>query len=240
MAKAYVKNVYDCVAAQPAKHINAHAWCMGNPAMMDSDTYNFFSICEIRVGGAAILDNHKDADHCYFILAGKGYSIINGVRYEYQPGDVMWIPGNSDHEMYPKGLETLRFIVTLTGKDFNQTEPFVRPVTSVEGITPPKHINATAWPVVTPKNGGSNTIEFHVTEIRPDGCAEMDVHEDADHMYFFMSGHGYSIVEGERYDFGPDDALYIPMGSKHEMYPSAGETLRMVASFGPSRAVMRP
>ena len=87
MAKAYVKNVYDCAAAQPAKHINAHAWCMANPAMMDTDSFNFFSICEIRFGGAAILDNHKDADHCYFILSGKGYSLIKGKRYEYKPGE---------------------------------------------------------------------------------------------------------------------------------------------------------
>jgi hypothetical protein len=45
---------------------------------MDSDTYNFFSICEIRFGGAAILDNHKNADHCYFILPEKGIPSSTG------------------------------------------------------------------------------------------------------------------------------------------------------------------
>ena len=239
MAKAYVKNVYDCPFAAPPKHLAAHAWCMANPAMMDSDTFSFFSICEIRFGGAAITDNHKDADHCYFFLSGKGYSIINGKRYEYGPGDLMWIPGNSDHEMYPIGVETLRFVVTLTGKDFNQTEPFVRAMSEISPVVPPKHVDASAYPLVTPKNGGSNTIEFHVTEIRPGGKAEKDVHEDADHVYFFTSGYGYTICDGERLDFGPNDALYIPKGTEHEMYVKGEETLRMVVTFGPARQVMR-
>jgi len=240
MAKAYVKNVYDCPAAAPPKHLNAHAWCMANPAMMDSDSFGFFSICEIRFGGAAITDNHKDADHCYYILSGKGYSIINGKRYEYNPGDVMWIPGNSDHEMYPIGIETLRFVVTLTPKDFNQTEPFIRNIKEIKPVLPPKHVDASAYPLVTPKNGGSNTIEFHITEIRPGGCAEKDVHEDADHVYFFTSGYGYTICDGERLDFGPNDALYVPKGTEHEMYVIGEETLRMVVTFGPSRMAMRP
>lgn len=235
MSKAYVKNVYDCPFAAPAKHLNAHAWLMGK-----SDTFAFFSICEIRFGGAAILDNHKDADHCYFILEGKGYSIIKGVRYNYTKGDVMWIPGNCDHEMYPIGIETLRFVVTLTGKDFNQTEPFVRAVTSVPTVCPPLHYDAIAWPVVTPKNGGSNTIEFHVTEMFPGGYADEDIHEDAEHFYYFIDGTGYSIVDGERFDYGPGDCLYIPSNTKHSMYNKGPGVLKMCATFGASRKSMRP
>lgn len=237
--KAYVTNVYQLPFAQPAKHINAHAWCMGNKMTMGTDSYNFFSICEISYGGAALEDLHVDADHCYFILEGSGYSIIEGQRYEYKKGDVMWIPGNCKHEMYPKSIEGLRFVVTLTGEDFNQTKPFVRAVTSVDPVVPPLHNNAVAWPVVLPKNGGSNTVEFHITELFPEGNAEEDVHEDADHMYYFIEGTGYSIVEGERLEYGPGDALFIPRGAKHSMFNTGAGTLRMVASFGPARKAMR-
>lgn len=240
MAKnAYVKNVYQLPFAQPAKHINAHAWCMGNKESMGTESFNFFSICEISYGGAALEDLHVNADHCYFILEGSGYSLINGQRFEYKKGDVMWIPGNCKHEMYPKSIEGLRFVVTLTGEDFNQTEPFVRAVTSVPTAVPPLHNKAIAWPVVTPKNGGSNTIEFHITELFPGGNAEEDVHEDADHMYYFIEGTGYSIIDGERLEYGPGDALFIKRGSKHSMFNSGEGTLRMVASFGPARKSMR-
>jgi len=240
MAKPFVTKSVNAIASQPAKHLNATAFAFVTPAMGANPTLQFFSICEIRFGGAAILDNHKDADHCYFILSGRGYSIIDGKRYEYGPNDVLWIPGNKDHEMYPIGLETLRFVVTLTpapggGKPFRATEPFVRNIYDVEGVVPPLHENSTAFPIVTPKNGGSDSIEFHVTEIRPGGAALKDNHPNSDHVYYILSGRGYSIIDGERYDFGPGDALYIPMGSDHEMYPVGDDTLKFIVTFTPAR-----
>ncbi len=237
MTKAYVKNYYDLVPAAPARHLNAHAFAFGVPATMDSDTYNFFSICEIRFGGAAILDNHKDADHCYFILSGKGYSIINGKRYEYKVGDVMWIPGNSDHEMYPIGVQTLKFLVTLTPKEFSQTEPFIR---NINDVTPtvPDAGKATAFPISNPKNGGSNTIEFQVVEILPDGVVRGQT-EESDQMSYVISGRGYAIADGERLPLVVEDGFYIPKGVKYEIHPDGGQTLRIAQSFGPARISSR-
>lgn len=239
MTKAYVKNYYDLIPAAPARHLVAHAWAFGVPATMDSDTYNFFSICEIRFGGAAILDNHKDADHCYFILSGKGYSLINGKRYEYKVGDVMWIPGNSDHEMYPIGVQTLKFLVTLTPKEFHQTEPFIRNINEVVPIAVPDAQNATAFPISTPKNnGGSNSIEFQVVEILPDGVVSGQVTE-SDQMTYVISGKGYVIADGEKLPLVAEDGFYIPKGVKYEICPDGGQVLRIAQSFGPARKSSR-
>lgn len=238
MAKAYVKNYYDLAPAAPAKHLSAHAFAFGVPATIDSDTYNFFSICEIRFGGAAILDNHKDADHCYFILSGKGYSLINGKRYEYKVGDVMWIPGNADHEMYPIGVQTLKFLVTLTPKEFSQTEPFIRNINEVAAVALAEGKQATAFPIATPKNGGSNTIEFQVVEILPEGCISGQVAE-SDQMTYVISGKGYAIVDGERLPLVAEDGLYVPKGGKYEIYPENGQVLRLAQSFGPARKASR-
>ncbi len=238
MAKAYVKNYYDLAPAAPAKHLNAHAFAFGVPATMDSDTYGFFSICEIRFGGAAILDNHKDADHCYFILSGKGYSIINGKRYEYKVGDVMWIPGNSDHEMYPIGVQTLKFVVTLTPKEFSQTEPFIRNVNDVAPIAVTDAKNATAFPISNPTNGGSNTIDFQVVEILPDGHVSGQVAE-SDQMTYVISGRGYVLADGEKLPLVAEDGFYIPKGVKYEIHPEGGQCLRLAQSFGPARMSVR-
>ena len=238
MAKAYVKNYYDLAPAQPAKHINAHAFAFGLPATMDSDTYNFFSICEIRFGGAAILDNHKDADHCYFILSGKGYSIIKGKRYDYKVGDVMWIPGNSDHEMYPIGVQTLKFLVTLTPKEFSQTEPFIRNINEVAATAVAGAKNATAFPISNPKNGGSNTIEFQVVDILPDGVVEGQVAE-SDQMSYVIAGKGYVIADGEKLPLIAEDGFYIPKGAKYEIHAADGQILRIAQSFGPARMASR-
>jgi mannose-6-phosphate isomerase-like protein (cupin superfamily) len=240
MAKAYVKNYYDLVPAAPLRHIVAHAWAFGVPATMDSDTYGFFSICEIRFGGAAISDNHKDADHCYFILSGKGYSFIKGKRYEYQVGDVMWIPGNCDHEMYPIGAQTLKFLVTLTPKEFKQTEPFIRNINEIAPVTAPKYDKANIFPISTPKNnGGSNTIEFQVVEILPDGSVSGDPVPESDQMTYVLSGRGYAVVDGEKLPLKAEDGLYVPKGAKYELHPEGGQVLRVAQSFGPARAASR-
>lgn len=238
--KPFVRNIFDAYPAAPPAHINAHAWALVTPQLSGSDSIQFFSVCEIRHGGAALKDIHKDADHVYFILSGRGYSIIEGQRYEYKPNDVMWIPGNCQHEMYPIGTETLRFAVTLTpaagaNVPFRATKPFVRNIDEVTPVCPPLHENASSYPMVTPKNGGSDSIEYFVTEIRPGGAALKDVHKDADHVYFFLSGKGYSIIEGERFEFGPFDALFIPKNMEHEMAPIGEQTLRFVVTFTPAR-----
>lgn len=244
MTKPFVKNVYDSTPFVPANHVNSHAWPLVTPAMGAHNSLQFFSVTEIRFGGAALKDNHKDADHCYFFLAGKGYSLIEGKRYDYGPNDLLWIPANQDHEMYPIGVETLRFAVTLSpayGAGYPKcrpTEAFVRNVRDVDSVVPPLHENCASYPLVTPKIGGSDSIEFFVTEIRPGGAALKDIHKEEDHVYFFLSGKGYSVIEGERYEFKENEALYIPRNSNHEMYPLGDETLRFIVTFSPARVSM--
>lgn len=241
--KAFVKNIFDCAAAVPANHINAHAWALATPATA-SDSMQFFSICEVLFGGACLKDNHKDADHCYFILSGRGYGLVEGKRFEFGPNDLFWVPGNKDHEMYPIGIDALRFVVTLSPAysasepKFKATEAFVRNANDVTPVCPPKHENTSSWPLVTPKIGGSDSIEFFITEIRPGGGALKDVHEKEDHVYYFLSGKGYSIIEGERLEFKAGDALFIPRNSQHEMYPIGEETMRFVVTFAPARVAL--
>lgn len=240
MSKAFVRNLKDCAPMAPPSHVNAHAWALVNPQLSGSSSFTFFSVCEIKFGGAALKDIHKDADHVYFILSGRGYSLIEGERFEYGPNDVLWIPGNCVHEMYPVGVETLRFAVTLTpgpgsSTPFRATKPFVRNVKDVDPVCPPKHENTSSYPLVTPKIGGSDSIEYFITEIRPDGAALKDVHENEDHVYFFLSGKGKSVIAGETFEFGAFDALFIPKNTEHEMHPVGEETLRFVVTFGPAR-----
>ncbi|MDR0759992.1 MAG: cupin domain-containing protein [Treponema sp.] len=239
MAKAYVKNYYDLIPAAPLRHIVAHAFAFAVPATTGTDTYNFFSICEIRFGGAALLDNHKDADHCYFILSGKGYSFIKGKRYEYRAGDVMWIPGNSDHEMYPIGVQTLKFLVTLTGKDFNQTEPYIRNILDVEGVDDPANKGVTLFPMTTPKNGGSNTIDFHVVELQSGAQIAQTSYAESDQNTYVCSGKGYAIVEGEKLALHPEDGIFIPKGAKYCIVNDGKQTLKLAQTFGPARLSLR-
>ena len=112
---------------------------------------------------------------------------------------------------------------------------FIKNTGDVEPICPPKHENTDSWPLVTPKLGGSDAIEFAVTEIRPGGAGYKDKHEAADHVFFFISGRAYAIVDGEKFNVRPGDALFIPRNSDHEVYVEGKETLCLVAVSAPAR-----
>ena len=104
-------------------------------------------------------------------------------------------------------------------------------------ITPgvaPLHFESNSWPLAM-----NNDVEFFITEIRPGGRAEKDTHPDADHIFYYLSGYGYQILDGVRYDVGPGDVLWVPRGVAHEMYVTGQETLRMVVTFTPCREAKR-
>jgi len=112
---------------------------------------------------------------------------------------------------------------------------FVKNVKDVEPVCPPKHEKTDSWPLVTPKLGGSDAIEFFLTEMRPGGAGLEDIHEASDHVFFYISGRAYAIVDGERFNVGPGDALFVPRNSTHEVHVEGNETLRFIGLCAPAR-----
>ena len=137
MFKPYVKNYYEMRPMAPAQHVLAHSAPFANAVSMGYDpagpdwTYQYFSTCEITYGGAALVANHGPADHVFYILEGEGYSLIDGKRYTYKAGDIMWTPGNADHEMYPDGTANLKFLVTLCKQKFKPSEAYIKNKTTL-------------------------------------------------------------------------------------------------------------
>jgi len=118
--------------------------------------------------------------------------------------------------------------ITWTDKPYKVNTSQVTP-----GVAP-LHFESNSWPLAM-----NNDIEFFITEIRPGGRAEKDTHPDADHIFYYLSGYGYQILDGVRYDVGPGDVLWVPRGVAHEMYVTGQETLRMVVTFSPCREAKR-
>ena len=51
---------------------------------------------------------------------------------------------------------------------------------------------------------------------------------------YFLKGHGHSIIDGERYDWGPGDLLSVPMFSWHRHINDGDEpVLRIASTTGP-------
>jgi len=99
---------------------------------------------------------------------------------------------------------------------------------------PPLHHETVSWAMVTAADG-SQSVEVFIDEISPQGAAYQDKHEHEDHVFFIISGRGYAVVDQERLEYAPGDALWIPRGAAHEMYVTGQETLRMVTVVAPAR-----
>jgi len=241
MTKAYVKNYYDIQAMAPAAHVMAHSAPFANPALMGYDpagkdwTYLYFSTCEITFGGAALTANHPNADHVFYILDGYGYSLMDGKRYTFQTGDIMWTPGNVDHEMYPFGTATLKFLVTLCPQGFKKSEPYIKSINDVEGTTEPGNDGVTFFTLASPEISGSPTQEFHIVDVLPGAKLSLDTPKSDIIAYMF---HGQAVVtaDGDKLDMKKaEDTLVAPMGVKWEIANTSKQTLRLALSLSPAR-----
>ena len=101
---------------------------------------------------------------------------------------------------------------------------------------PPKHLKTRGWPLVNPKSCPGSQLEFHVTEIMPDGGALEDVHPDEDHVFYVLSGRATAKVGDDVFDVAPGDALYVPKNTTHDFTITGGEVFRIAVVFAPGRA----
>lgn len=239
--KAYVKNYYDIQAMQPAAHVLAHSAPFANAVSMGYDptgpdwTYQYFSTCEIIFGGAALLANHPKADHVFYILAGSGYSLIDGKRYAFETGDIMWTPGSTDHEMYPNGTATLKFLVTLCPRGYKPTEAYIKNVNDVEGTTEPGNDGVTFFTLAAPAITGSDSQEFHIVDVLPGAKLSLDTPK-SDVIAYSFQGQSVATVDGEKLEIKKaEDTLVVPKGAKWEIANAGKQAVRLALSISTAR-----
>ncbi len=102
---------------------------------------------------------------------------------------------------------------------------------------PPKHEVTRGWPLVNPKSCPGAQLEFHITEIQPEGGALDDVHEAEDHVFYVLSGRAKAKVGEDDFDVEPGDALYVPKGTVHNFRVQGGEVFRIAVVFAPARGI---
>jgi mannose-6-phosphate isomerase-like protein (cupin superfamily) len=102
-------------------------------------------------------------------------------------------------------------------------------------IEPGKHTLTYSFPLIGPKTCKGAAFEFHITEIRPGGTADDDLHVDEDHGFYCLSGSAVANVDGEEFLMEPGCALYVPKGAHHSFKVLGGETFRFGVIFAPPR-----
>ncbi|GAC1317648.1 MAG: hypothetical protein NVSMB2_11620 [Chloroflexota bacterium] len=57
---------------------------------------------------------HKHGEESIHIVSGSGFSVINGVRYEWQKGSTLQIPFGAEHQHFNMGEETARYFSAMS------------------------------------------------------------------------------------------------------------------------------
>jgi uncharacterized cupin superfamily protein len=53
---------------------------------------------------------HEHGEEGIYIVEGEGFSVINGVRYDWETGSVLWIPFGGQHQHFNTSSETARYL----------------------------------------------------------------------------------------------------------------------------------
>ena len=105
-------------------------------------------------------------------------------------------------------------------------------VSELESFCPPKHVDTDSWVLIGQDQKVEKFVLF-LTEIRPGGKAELDVHPGREHCYFVLSGIGDAQVNGEKFTIHPGDCLWIPPDAEHGVKPVGSQTLRFAVVTSP-------
>lgn len=52
---------------------------------------------------------HAHGEEATFIVSGEGFSVVNGVRYDWATGSTLWIPFGARHQLFNTGREPVRY-----------------------------------------------------------------------------------------------------------------------------------
>ena len=52
---------------------------------------------------------HEHGEEAIYIVQGEGFSIVNGTKYEWGEGSVLWMPFGSQHQHFNTGTEIVRY-----------------------------------------------------------------------------------------------------------------------------------
>ena len=89
-----------------------------------------------------------------------------------------------------------------------------------------KHL-AAPWTLDTTK------LWLGVSEVDPGSKSNPHTHDDAEEIFYVVSGYGRIRVGAEEEDIGPGSCIFVPIGEKHQLINSGDETLKIIGATAP-------
>jgi mannose-6-phosphate isomerase-like protein (cupin superfamily) len=81
--------------------------------------------------------------------------------------------------------------------------------------------------------GNSANQSLAEATVPPGGETEEHFHRASEEIYFFTSGSGRMLLDGEESEVTAGDTVVIPPGSAHKLWNTGGEPLRLLCCCSP-------
>lgn len=194
--------------------------------------YNFpnsivsWGLTEINPGVKSLFHRQlHEATH--FILEGKGYSLINGVRFDWKKGDVVFTPVHSWHQVANDGKERVRYATAGTVpffkylgiyNDENHRKPTQDELSKLRKDMPPTLVvKEEEW---LPQTLAKKQVVFPFPNVvatnrmsasMPPKSENKFVHRHfTEALIYIMQGHGYSLVHDRKVEWEPGTVMRVP------------------------------
>lgn len=237
---------------------------------------------------------HRHGERLVHVMTGTGYSMIDGVRYDWEPGDSIHIKTGVWHQHFNTGQEPANFFVSSAARlleqmvayplvykgdsfsdvsdDFQPEHPFglgpqeIVPVDPNEKWNSSVHMNRKErvdalekrsresrtiikWnqakiersqhkgdfkvALIEPVLGfDTRLVTLSIHQMPPASYTETHKHEEA--VVWIRTGNGYSIIEGERYDWQAGDCMHIQPGVWHQHFNTDPERVSQHLAIMPT------
>ena len=163
----------------------------------------------------------------HFILEGKGYSLINGVRFDWEEGDVVFVPIHSWHQNVNSGKDRVRYVTAGTVpffkylgtyRDENHREPPEEELVRLRTEMPAQLVVKKKDWLPQTEAGRPAVFPFpcvvatnRMAASMPPKTPNIFVHRHfTEALIYIMKGRGYSLVHDRRVEWEPGSVLRVP------------------------------
>ena len=80
---------------------------------------------------------------------------------------------------------------------------------------------------------GTTKLWVGVSKVDPGNTSNPHTHDDAEEIFYVISGHGRIRVGEEEEAIGPGSCIFVPVGNEHQLINTGDETLKVVAATAP-------
>lgn len=239
-------------------------------------------------------ERHRHGERLMHVMTGYGHSVIDGERYDWEPGDSLHIKTGVWHQHFVDDAEPANFFVASASPlleklvpfpliykgdsysdvadDFQPEHPFGLGPQEVVQVDPNEkwnssvHLNRAArgaalekqsrearthlkWnmakiersqhkgdfkvALIEPVLGfDTRLITMSIHQMPPASYTETHKHQEA--IVWIRTGRGYSIIEGERYDWEAGDCMHIQPGVWHQHFNTDPEHVSQHIAIQPT------